>query len=180
MRGDSEARKATACTRGLEVLPSGAMRGDPKIIDLLNEVLTGELTAINQYFLHGRMCSNWGYKRIGEKIYKESIDEMKHADALVTRVLFLDGLPNLQRLGKLAIGTTVHEILKNDLAVEMVAIPVLNRGMVQCRDAGDHGSEDLLRRILLAEEDHVDWIEAQLELIKQLGEAHYLMQQIRE
>jgi bacterioferritin len=156
------------------------MKGDPKIIDLLNEVLTGELTAINQYFLHARMCSNWGYQRLGEKIRKESIDEMKHADLLVERVLFLDGLPNLQRLGKLSIGTAVPEILKNDHALEMVAIPMLNRGLVQCRDAGDHGSEELLRKILVSEEAHVDWLEAQLELIKQLGEPHYLAQQIRE
>jgi bacterioferritin len=156
------------------------MKGDPKIIDLLNEVLTGELTAINQYFLHARMCSNWGYLRLGEKIRKESIDEMKHADMLVERVLFLDGLPNLQRLGKLMIGTTVPEIVKNDHGLEMLALPLLNRGMAMCRDAGDHGSEDLLRRILVSEEEHVDWLEAQLELMKQLGEAHYLAQQIRE
>jgi bacterioferritin len=156
------------------------MKGDPKIIDLLNEVLTGELTAINQYFLHARMCKNWGYERLGEKIRKESIDEMKHADQLVERVLFLDGLPNLQRLGKLAVGTSVPEILKNDLAVEMVAAPLLNKGLEQCRAAGDNGSEDLLRHILVSEEEHIDWLEAQLELIKQVGEAHYLSQQIRE
>jgi bacterioferritin len=156
------------------------MHGDPKIIDLLNEVLTGELTAINQYFLHARMCENWGYRRIGERIYKESIDEMKHADKLVERILFLDGLPNLQRLGKLAIGTSVPEILKNDLAVEMVAVPLLNKGIQQCRDASDNGSEDLLTHILVDEEKHVDWLEAQLELIKQLGEVHYLAQQIHQ
>jgi bacterioferritin len=156
------------------------MKGDPKVIDLLNRVLTGELTAINQYFLHARMCSNWGYKRIGEKIRKESIDEMKHADMLVERILFLDGLPNLQRLDKLAIGTSVHEILKNDLGVEMIALPLLNTGIPQCGAAGDHGSEELLRKILVSEEEHVDWLEAQLELIKQLGEAHYLAQQIHE
>src|SRR5579862_4994465 len=99
------------------------MKSDPKIIDLLNEVLTGELTAINQYFLHARMCKNWGYERLNEKIYKESIGEMKHADALIERVLFLEGLPNVQRLAKVQVGQTVSEILKNDLAVEMVAVP---------------------------------------------------------
>jgi bacterioferritin len=118
--------------------------------------------------------------RLGEKIYKESIDEMKHADKLIERILFLDGLPNLQRLGKLTIGQSAPEILKNDLAVEMVAIPLLNKGIQQCRDIGDNGSEDLLTEILVAEEEHVDWLEAQLELMKQVGESNYLSQQIRD
>src|ERR1700678_979206 len=117
------------------------MKGDPKIIDLLNEVLTGELTAINQYFLHARMCKNWGYDHLAERIRKESIDEMKHADKLIERVLFLDGLPNLQKLGKVNIGISVIEILKNDLAAELVAVPLLNRGIQTCRDLGDNGSE---------------------------------------
>lgn len=154
------------------------MKGDAKIIDLLNEVLTGELTAVNQYFLHSRMCRNWGYHRLAEHIYKESIDEMKHADQLIERVLFLEGLPNVQRLSKIMVGQTVHEILKNDHAVEMAAIPLLNKGMQQCRDAGDNGSEDLLRHILTGEEHHVDWLEAQFDLIKQVGEQNYLSQQI--
>ncbi len=156
------------------------MKGDPKIIDLLNEVLTGELTTVNQYFLHAKMCKNWGYDRLAEKIRKESIDEMKHADQLIDRILFLDGLPNLQRLGKLSIGQTAVEILKNDLGAEMIAIPLLNAGVRTCRDAGDNGTEHLLRGILVSEEEHVDWLEAQLELVKQVGEAHYLAQQIRE
>ena len=156
------------------------MKGDAKVIDLLNEILTGELTAINQYFLHARMCGNWGYKRLEEEIKKESIGEMKHADALISRVLFLEGLPNVQRLGKVNIGQTVPEILTNDLAVEMVAIPLLNRAIATCRDLGDNGTEDLLTKILVSEEEHVDWIEAQLELIKQLGAQGYLAQQIRE
>src|SRR5580693_5393508 len=121
------------------------MKGDPRIIDLLNEVLTGELTAINQYFLHARMCRNWGYGYLGKKIYEESIDEMKHADKLIERVLFLDGLPNLQKLGKLNIGTSAPEILRSDLALEMVAIPMLNKYVQECRDLGDNGSEDLLK-----------------------------------
>jgi bacterioferritin len=154
------------------------MKGDPKIIDLLNEILTGELTAINQYFLHAKTCQNWGYHRLAEHIRKESIDEMKHADCLIERVLFLEGLPNLQRLGKLNIGTSVVEMLKNDLAVEAVAISLLNRSIETCRQVGDNGSEALLTKILVSEEEHIDWLEAQLELVKQVGEANYLSQQI--
>lgn len=155
------------------------MKGDPRIIDMLNEVLTGELTAINQYFLHGKMCLNWGYDHLGKKIYEESIDEMKHANKLVERILFLDGLPNLQKLGKLNIGTSVIEILKNDLAFELGTVPRLNQGIQLSRDVGDNGSEELLTRILVDSESHVDWLESQLELVKQVGDAHYLAQQIR-
>jgi bacterioferritin len=155
------------------------MKGNPKVLDLLNDVLTGELTAINQYFLHARMCKNWGFDHLASHIYKESIDEMKHADKLIERILFLDGLPNLQKLGKLAIGTTPIEILKNDLALEMVAIPMLNTYIQTSRDLGDNGSEDLLTHILVSEEEHVDWLESQLELVKQLGDVQYLAQQIR-
>jgi bacterioferritin len=156
------------------------VKGDPKVIDLLNEVLTGELTTINQYFLHSRMCRNWGYERLAHKIYMESIDEMKHADKLIERVLFLDGLPNVQKLNKVAIGTSVIEILKNDLAAELIALPLLNRGIQTCRDLGDNGSEDLLTHILVSEEEHVDWLEAQLELVKQVGDQQYLAQQIKK
>ncbi len=154
------------------------MKGDARIIDLLNEVLTGELTAINQYFLHARMCANWGYKRLADTIRKESIDEMKHADVLIERVLYLEGLPNVQRLGKVNIGQTVPELLKNDYSLELTAIPLLNRGIQLARDAGDNGSEALLTKILTSEEEHVDWLESQLELIRQVGESHYLAQQI--
>jgi bacterioferritin len=156
------------------------MKGDPRIIDMLNDVLTGELTAINQYFLHARMCMNWGYERLGKKIYEESIDEMKHADKLVERVLFLDGLPNLQKLNTLAIGTTVIEILESDLALELGTVARLNRGIQLSRDVGDNGTEELLSRILVDSEDHVDWLESQLELVKQVGAVHYLAQQVRE
>jgi bacterioferritin len=155
------------------------MKGDPRIIDLLNEVLTGELTAISQYFLHAKMCLNWGYEYLGKKIYEESIDEMKHADKLVERVLFLDGLPNLQKLDKLSIGQTVIEILKSDLALESGTVPRLNKGIQVCRDLGDNGSEELLTYILVESEKHVDWLESQLELVSQVGDAHYLAQQIR-
>ena len=155
------------------------MKGNSKVIDLLNDVLTGELTAINQYFLHAKMCLNWGYGHLGRKIYEESIDEMKHADKIVERILFLDGLPNLQRLGKLSIGTTPIEILKNDLALESGTVPRLNKGIQVCRDLGDNGSEELLTYILVESEKHVDWLESQLELVSQVGDAHYLTQQIR-
>jgi len=156
------------------------MKGDSRIIDLLNDVLTGELTAVNQYFPHAKLLLNWGYEHLGKKIREESIDEMKHSDRLIERILFLDGLPNLQKLNKLTIGTNVIEILKNDLAYELGTIPKLNQGMATCRDVGDNGSEDLLRHILVESEEHVDWLESQLELVKQMGDAHYLAQQIRE
>jgi bacterioferritin len=155
------------------------MKGDPRVIDVLNEVLTGELTAINQYFLHARMCQNWGYAHLGKKIYDESIDEMKHADKLVERVLFLEGLPNLQKLNALTIGTTVVEILESDLLMERGTVTRLNSGIRFSRDVGDNGSEELLTRILVGSEEHVDWLESQLELVRQVGPAHYLAQQIR-
>lgn len=156
------------------------MKGDPRIIDRLNEVLTGELTAVNQYFLHAKICLNWGYRHLGKKIYEESIDEMKHSDRLIERILFLDGLPNLQKLNKLTIGTTPIEILTNDLAYETKTVPLLNDSIRLCRDAGDNGSEDLLTKILVDSEHHVDWLESQVELVKQLGEAQYLAEQIRD
>ncbi|WP_394827469.1 bacterioferritin [Pendulispora albinea] len=156
------------------------MKGQKEVIDLLNEILTGELTTINQYFLHARMCENWGYQRLNEKIYKESIDEMKHADKLIKRILFLEGLPNVQRLGKINIGQNVPEILKNDLAAEQAAVKLLNDGVQLCRDRKDNASEDLVKDILVSEEEHIDWLESQLELISQVGEAHYLAQQIRD
>jgi bacterioferritin len=155
------------------------MKGEKRIVDLLNDVLTGELTAASQYFLHAKMCLHWGYDHLGGKIYRESIDEMKHADKLVERVLFLDGLPNLQKLNKLSIGQTVIEILKNDLALESGTVPRLNKGVQLCRDLADNGSEELLTYILVESEKHVDWLESQLELVSQVGDAHYLAQQIR-
>ena len=155
------------------------MKGDPKILSLLNEILTGELTAINQYFLHARMCGNWGYKRLEEEIKKESIGEMKHADLLIERILFLEGLPNVQRLGKINIGQDVPEILASDLAVEMLAIPLLNRAITTCREASDNATEHMLTNILVSEEEHVDWIEEQQNLIKQLGVQNYLAEQMK-
>ena len=156
------------------------MKGKPEIIDALNDVLTGELTAINQYFLHARMCENWGYKRLWEKIRAESIDEMKHADKLIERVLYLEGLPNVQRLGKINIGQTVPEQLKVDLELEKVALDKLNKAIELCRSLGDNGSRDLFEDILESEEDHVNWLETQLSLIEQVGEAQYLAQQMHD
>lgn len=156
------------------------MKGDPKIIELLNDVLTGELTAINQYYVHARMCENWGYERLWKKLRAESIDEMRHADEIIDRVLYLEGVPNVQRLGKVCIGQTVCEQLTLDLGLENEAIALLNRGIETARSVGDNGSRELLEKILHAEEEHTNWIEAQLELAKQVGEANYLAQQIRE
>jgi bacterioferritin len=152
---------------------------DKNIITLLNEVLTGELTAINQYFLHARMCSNWGYQRLADYIRKESIEEMMHAQEVIDRVLYLGGIPNVQRLGKVNIGETVKEMFVCDLAFENDAIPRLNAGIEKCRESGDNGTRLLLEKILAAEEEHVDWLEAQLDLIEQLGETNYLAQQVR-
>ncbi len=156
------------------------MKGDAKVIDLLNEVLTNELTAINQYFLHARMCENWGYERLWKKIRAESIDEMKHADEVIERVLYLEGLPNLQRLGTLTVGQRVEEQLKLDLDLERKAIPVLNRGIELCRSLGDNGTADLLEDILEDEEEHANWLEAQLTLISQAGLQNYLAEQIKD
>ena len=156
------------------------MKGDAKVIALLNDVLTNELTAINQYFLHARMCQNWGYQRLWKKVRDESIDEMKHADKVIARILYLDGLPNLQKLGKLEIGETVAEQLKSDLALEKRAIPVLNAGIELCRGKGDNGTAELLEEILVDEEEHADWLEAQLTLVEQVGIQNYLAQQMKE
>jgi bacterioferritin len=156
------------------------MQGKPEIIDALNDILTGELTAINQYFLHARMCENWGYKRLWEKVRAESIDEMKHADKLIQRILFLDGVPNVQRLAKVNIGQTVPEQLKLDLELERGALLKLNQYIELARSVGDNGTRDLFEDILESEEDHVNWLEEQLSLLAQLGEQHYLAQQIKE
>jgi bacterioferritin len=156
-----------------------ALKTHADVIDILNEVLTAELTAVNQYFVHGKMCQNWGYHRLHEKLRAESIDEMKHADALIERVLYLGGVPNLQRLYKINVGETVPEQLKSDHALEKDGISRMNRGIELARSHSDNGSRHLLEEMLKSEEDHLDWIEAQLTLIAQVGEAHYLSQQIR-
>src|SRR5687768_4743659 len=153
------------------------MKGHDKVIELLNEVLTAELTTINQYFIHARMCENWGYERLWKKVRAESIDEMKHADQLIERILYLEGIPNLQRLGKVNVGQTVSEQFTLDLGVEKHAIGMLNTGIELCRSLSDNGSAELLEHILEGEEEHANWLEAQLELIKQVGEGNYLAQQ---
>ena len=154
-------------------------QANPEVIAILNEVLTGELTAINQYFLHAEMCRDWGYERLYTIIRKESIDEMKHAEQLIERILYLKGIPNVQRLGKIRIGETVEEQFRSDLALEHEAIPRLQRGVKLCSDVGDHGTRQLLDSILASEEEHADWLEAQLELIGQVGIQNYLAAQIR-
>ncbi|HYM62383.1 MAG TPA: bacterioferritin [Thermoanaerobaculia bacterium] len=156
------------------------MKGDRNIIDILNEVLTAELTAINQYFVHGEMCENWGYVRLQREIRKHSIGEMKHAEAVIERILFLEGIPNVQRLGKVNIGENVHEQFRVDLALESEAVKRLNEGVETCRIAGDNNSRHLLEEILEDEEEHIDWLEAQLALVEQVGIQNYLAQQIRD
>jgi bacterioferritin len=147
---------------------------DSEIIDLLNEVLTAELTAINQYFLHAEMCNNWGYTRLYSFLRKESIDEMKHAEEMLERVLYLGGLPNVQRLFPIRIGETVPEIFKSDMALEVEAIDRLNKGIPMLREKGDAGSAVILEGILTSEEEHLDWIEAQQDQIEQMGLENYL------
>lgn len=154
------------------------MKGDANVIQVLNEILGGELCAINQYFMHARMCKNWGYNVIADIIYKESIDEMKHAQALVDRILFLDGIPNLQKLDKINVGEKVEEQLKSDLDVEYVALKRLKNGIDVCIAAKDHSSRDLLESILIDEEKHIDWLEAQLGIIREIGIANYLTAQL--
>ena len=154
------------------------MKGDAKVIEFLNKVLYNELTAINQYFLHAKMLKNWGLKELAEHEHHESIDEMKHADMLSERILFLDGLPNFQALGKLRIGESPVEILRCDLALEMDGLQVLKDAIVHCEGVNDFASRRLFADILDSEEDHIDWLETQLSLVERLGEQNYLAQQL--
>ena len=156
------------------------MQGHAEIIEVLNDVLTAELTAINQYFVDAKMYQNWGYERLGKKFHEESIDEMKDADELIERILYLDGVPNLQRLNTIRVGEVPVEKLQLALELEKEAISRLNNGIATCVALGDNGSRELLEGILVGEEEHADWLEAQLTLVSQIGDAHYLAQQIHE
>jgi bacterioferritin len=154
------------------------MKGDMKVVALLNDVLTGELTAVNQYWLHARLCENWGYHRLWKKVRGESLGEMRHADELIDRILYLEGMPNVQRYGKINVGQTVPEQFRLDLAVEVAAVKLLNDGIELCRSLGDNGTRELLEHILKHEEEHIDWLEEQQRLLEQVGEQNYLAEQM--
>ncbi len=154
------------------------MKGDKQVLKCLNKVLYNELTAINQYFLHSKMLKDWGFESLAKHEYEESVDEMKHADTLTERILFLEGVPNYQDLGKLNIGEDVHEMLKCDLKLEEIAIPDLREGIMVAEKAKDFVSRDLFRSILDSEEEHVDWLETQLGLIEKVGLQNYLQSQM--
>jgi len=156
------------------------MKGDAKVIALLNQVLKAELTAINQYFLHAEMCENWGYERMAKHTRKESIEEMTHAEKLMERILLLDGAPNMSDYFKINIGQSLEDQLKNDLQLEYDAVKRLNAGVETCVKAGDNGSRELLEKILLDEEHHIDWLEGQLHAIGEMGIGNYLAQQLHD
>jgi bacterioferritin len=154
------------------------MKGNPDVIKVLNEVLRKELTGINQYFIHAKMCKNWGYAVLGEHAWNESIDEMKHADRIVERILFLEGVPNVQAYDKIQVGSNVKQQLENDLGLEQAALTVLRPGIKICLDAHDDATRELLEHIIVDEEHHIDWIETQFHQIKEIGYENYLAQQI--
>jgi bacterioferritin len=156
------------------------MKGNPKVIAQLNTALKEELTAINQYFLHSEMCENWHYDKLAEHIRKESIDEMKHAEALIERILFLDGTPNMTELVQLTVGSNVKNQLESDLKLELAAVAMYNKAVQLAREEGDNVSRELFERLLKDEEGHVDWLEAQVHQINEMGYERYLSQQIRE
>jgi bacterioferritin len=154
------------------------MQGDPSVLELLNDVLTAELTAVNQYFLHAKLCHHWGYERLAERIRQESIDEMHHVEQLTDRILYLEGVPNYQRLFSVRVGETVPEQFQLDLQTERESVTRLNDGIATCVGAGDNGTRELLAHILVDEEEHADWLETQLEAIRQIGVENYLTEQL--
>jgi bacterioferritin len=156
------------------------MRGDPAVIEALNGILTAELTGINQYFVHAKMCENWGYRRLYKHNHDESIDEMKHADRVIGRILFLDGVPNMQRYLPVRVGESVPEQFRLDLALELDAVKRYNEAIALCTSKGDAGTRELLEHLLQAEEDSVDWHEAQLGIIDTIGAERYLAEQLKE
>ena len=156
------------------------MKGNAQVIKILNDVLRKELTGINQYFIHSKMCKNWGYEVLAGVAWKESIEEMKHADRIIERLLFLEGNPNLSAYDKISVGSSVPQQLQNDLGLEEGALVVLKGGIKTCLEAGDNASRELLEHILVDEEEHVDWIETQLHQIKEIGVENYLAQQIHK
>jgi len=156
------------------------MRGDAQVIESLNDVLTAELTAINQYFIHHKMCENWGYERLAKKKREESIGEMKDADSVIERILYLDGVPNMQRLNPVRVGEDPVEQHRLDLALETAAIERLNGAITLCRDKGDNGTRHLLEQILEGEEESADWLEAQLHIVEEIGKERYLAEQIHD
>jgi bacterioferritin len=155
------------------------VKGDTQVIALLNDILSAELTAVNQYWLHARLCENWGYERLWKKVREESLEEMKHADELIERILYLDGMPNLQKLGKISVGESVSEQFKLDLDVEYEAVKRFNEGIEACRNKGDNGTRAMLEKMLADEEKHVDWLEEQQRLVDDIGEPAYLAEQIK-
>jgi bacterioferritin len=156
------------------------MKGSPKVIDLLNEALKEELTAISQYFLHAEMCENWRYDKLGSYIKKQSIDEMKHAEALIERILFLDGAPNMTELLQISVGQNVKAQIESDLKLEVAAVAMYNKAVKVCVEEADNASRELFERLLKDEEEHVDWLEAQVHQMKEMGYERYLSQQIRD
>lgn len=156
------------------------MQGNAKVITTLNDLLTAELTAINQYYIHYKMCENWGYSRLAAKNREESMEEMRHADKVIERILFLDGVPNMQRMNNVKVGESVPEQMQLALQAEIDNVELLNKGIALCRDAGDNGTRELMESILCEEEESLDWIEAQVGIIEEIGKERYLAEMIRE